>query len=266
VGAGRRASGRSPGGAAQQRPPGLRIRFDLILASSENVYPGQREALEEGFGGRFFTWYGHSELLVLAGECEHSPLAHAFPEYGILELVDEKGDVIDRPGITGEITGTGFNNEVMPLLRYRTGDYAEYAPGAGSPAVPEHAGPACACGRAYPLLTSIRGRWLQEMIIGAHGERISITALNMHSDVFERVRQFQFFQDAPGEVEIRIVRGEGYKEEDTRRIAEELAHKLGNAVRLGVVFLEEIPPTGRGKHRFLIQELPADTPPARRDA
>lgn len=214
-----------------------------IVATSENVYNGQRFFLENGFNARFFSQYGHSERLIFAGECEHSINYHVFPEYGVLELIDEHGKTITKPGIVGEIVGTGFNNYVMPMLRYRTGDFAEYSE--------EHT---CKCGRNYPLLSRVKGRWLQEMIIRGDGAYISITALNMHSNIFDNVRQFQFYQDTPGELNINVIRAENYSEIDTIRIRKQLLEKLGD-IQLDINFVDSIPATSRGKHKFLIQKL-----------
>lgn len=213
-----------------------------ILASSENVYPGQREYLEGATGARLFSWYGHSEQLVLAGECEHGADYHVFPEYGLVELIDERGEVITEPGRRGEIVGTSFANRVMPFLRYRTGDSAEYAERS------------CACGRAYPRLREVRGRWLQEMVQRADGALVSMTALNMHSDVFERVRRFQLVQEEKGRLELLVVRGEGYRETDTDAIRRELLKKLG-AFELSLRFVDDLPRTARGKHRYVVQKL-----------
>ena len=215
----------------------------VILATSENVYEGQRMYLENGLHSRFFSTYGHSEQLIFAGECEHSTNYHVFPEYGVLELIDEHGKTITKPGIVGEIVGTGFNNYVMPMLRYRTGDFAEYCEEQ-----------TCKCGRNYPLLSKVKGRWLQEMIIRGDGAHISITALNMHSDIFDNVRQFQFYQDTPGELIINVIRAKDYSENDTIRIRRQLLAKLG-AMQLNIHFVDSIPATSRGKHKFLIQKL-----------
>lgn len=221
-----------------------------ILATSENVYPGQRAFLEAGFNCRFFSMYGHTERLVFAGECEHSSDYHVYPEYGIVELIDEAGAVITQPGVRGEIAGTGFINDAMPLLRYRTGDYAEY--GNGKP---------CACARAYPRLVNVVGRWLQEMIVRPDGAFVSVTALNMHSGVFDRVDQFQFYQEDPGEVELRLVPAAGYSPQDERAIRRSLSEKLGPAIELRICPVDSIPRTAMGKHRFLIQKLPVNGSP-----
>ncbi|MFN8548642.1 MAG: phenylacetate--CoA ligase family protein [Candidatus Eisenbacteria bacterium] len=217
----------------------------VVLASSENVYPGQREGIERGLDARFFSWYGHSEQLVLAGECAHDARYHAFPQYGVLELIDDAGRVIEQDGVMGEIVGTGFNNRVMPFLRYCTGDFARYAPGR------------CTCGLPYRRIESVAGRWRQEMIVTADGGLVSMTALNMHSDCFDRVRQFQFVQEEPGVLELHLVPAEQFAEADEAQLARELGAKLGTT-RLVLRRVEEIARTERGKHRFLIQRLPID--------
>ena len=228
-----------------------RLPFRAILASSENIYPGQRAFLEEGFGARLFSWYGHSERLVLACECERSPDYHVFPEYGVLELVDAQGLTIREPGVRGELVGTGFNNDVMPLLRYRTGDYAEYA-----------REQACPCGREHPLITAVAGRWLQEMIVRPDGGLVSMTALNLHSDAFDNVWQFQFRQAERGQLDLRVVAKPEYTEADAARIESELRPKLGPDLALHIERVSEIARTPAGKHRFLIQELAIARPGA----
>ena len=226
-----------------------RLPFRVICASSENIYPGQREFIEEGFGARLFSWYGHSERLVLACECEHRPDYHVFPEYGILELVDEQGRTIREPGVRGELVGTGFSNDVMPLLRYRTGDYAEYAREQN-----------CSCGRRHPLITAVAGRWLQEMIVRPDGGLVSITALNLHSDAFDHVWQFQFHQAERGRLTLRVVPKGTYSAADAGRIRAALRPKLGLGIVLRIETVSEIARTPGGKHRFLVQELPVACP------
>ena len=69
------------------------IRAALI--GSENIYPGQREHLQQVFGARVFTWYGHSEKCILAPECPCGAAYRSLPEYGVTELVDEAGESIE---------------------------------------------------------------------------------------------------------------------------------------------------------------------------
>lgn len=218
--------------------------FRAILAGSENLYAGQREFLEAFFHCRVYTWFGHSENTVLAGGCEVSNCYHVFAEYGFVEVLREDGTVAVREGEHGEIVGTSLYNPVMPLVRYRTGDYAEIGR------------PSCACGRPYVLLGKVFGRWHQEMLIGKCGNLISITALNFHTGIFDNVRQFQLVQREIGKVEVRLVRKPGYTDEDTRRIYSSLSEKIGESMEIAFTFHESIAVTERGKYRYIVQELP----------
>jgi len=219
-------------------------RFEVLLLGSENLYPGQREWIESFYGCRVFSWYGHSENTVLAGECEVSQNYHIFPEYGFVEILKEDGRPATDEGEAGELVGTTLYNPVMPLVRYRTGDWAVLGP------------KSCPCGRKYRLLKETRGRWLQEMIIGKLNNRISITALNMHSAVFDNVHQFQFYQREKGSVELRLVRKPSYSADDSNAILTAFKEKMGDTVDIKLKFVNELSLTERGKFRFIIQDLP----------
>jgi phenylacetate-CoA ligase len=218
--------------------------FRAILAASENLYPGQREFIQSFFGARLFSWYGHTENVVLAGECEVSNYYHIFPEYGVAEVVKEDRSPAEKEGEVGELVGTSLENFAMPLIRYRTEDWAVIGPAS------------CGCGRNYRLLKEARGRWHQEMLVGKLDNLISITALNVHSDVFDNVRQLQFYQREKGKIELRIIRKPEYSERDSRRIVAALNEKIGDTLDLSLSFPDEIPLMPRGKFRFVIRELP----------
>ncbi len=218
-------------------------RFNVVLASSENLYAGQREFIESFYGARLYSWYGHTEDLILAGECEASNYYHIFPEYGVAEVIKEDGSPATSEGEAGELVGTSLDNFAMPLVRYRTDDWAVIGPSA------------CACGRPYRLLKETRGRWHQDMLVGKLDNLISITALNLHSDVFDNARQIQFHQREKGKVELRIKRGPGYTDRDSRRILHALGEKIGDTMEIELSFAEEIPLSPRGKYRFVVQEL-----------
>ncbi|KLK88544.1 coenzyme F390 synthetase [Methanoculleus sediminis] len=214
-----------------------------VLCGSENLYPWQRDLLEEVFGCRVFSWYGNSEQTVLAGECEESTHYHIFPEYGIVELIGQDGRPVRGPGAMGEVVTTSLINPICPLIRYRTMDVAVL--GTDS----------CTCGRSYPMLERVEGR-LQEFIVTKNRRFISMTAVNMHSDIFDNVAQFQFHQEKEGETLLRIVKKPGYSDRDTERILKELDRKFDGDVDVTIRFVDEIPRTQRGKYQFLIQELP----------
>lgn len=215
-----------------------------ILATSENLYSGQKELIESTLNCRVFTFYGHSERACIAGWCEDSDLYHVQSEYGYMELLDENQKSIDAANKLGEIVCTGFFNKAMPFIRYQTADYSSYTD-KGS----------CSCGRNYKLLNSIEGRWMQEMLVCKDGSKVSITALNMHSDIFENVKKYQLYQDTVGLCFLNIVKAQQYSDEDEKNIKLELIKKLGNSIELKIIYMDDIEKTQRGKFKYLIQKL-----------
>ena len=222
----------------------VRIRgVAAVFCSSEQFYPGQRELIEQAFNARVYSWYGHTEAGTLAGECEYSSDYHVFFEYGLTELVDPRGEVITEPGVQGEIVTTSFEMSAFPIIRYRTGDYAEYSPNK------------CKCGRTYSLIRNVKGRWLQEFIIGNDDTKISLTALNMHNDVFRNILQYQFYQKDRGKVTLRVVPAQSFTNQDRRNILGTFQDKFRDKVHLAIEVVPCMPTTSVGKHKFLIQEI-----------
>lgn len=215
-----------------------------VIAESEQVLPDQRVLIERVFGARLFSSYGHSEKLVLAAECESSTDYHVWPTYGYFELLDPEGRPVTVPGERGEITGTGFINRVVPFIRYRTGDFATLV------------GQGCrACGRDQLLIRDVQGRWPAGCLVARDGSMITMTALNVHDDTFERVRQYQFGQDEPGRAELRVVPAAAFSDDDGRRLLASLERKLQGRVALALRFVERIEPTPRGKHVLVDQRI-----------
>ena len=91
------------------------------------------------------------------------------------------------------------------------------------------------------------------------GRLISMTAINMHDDIFDHIRQFQFFQEQKGKVTFRYIPKETCRPDVVQDMKRRLMVKLGDDVALGMEQVQEIPLTSRGKHRFLIQKLTLNT-------
>jgi phenylacetate-CoA ligase len=220
-----------------------RINFQIIFLGSENLYDWQRAKLMEAFpAAKLFAWYGHAEQVILAPMCERSEQYHIWPFYGLTELCDEQGNEVQK-GEKGELVGTSFWNYVTPFIRYRTEDLAKKGDSYCH-----------CCRRHFQLLENLDGR-LQEIIISRTGRYISMTAMNMHSNVFEHVKQFQFQQLICGKVKFVIVRKPNYSDLDTQRIYHDLSQKLGSDIELEIAYADTIANARNGKFRFLKQEL-----------
>ena len=218
-----------------------------VLCGSEHFMPAQRANAERVLGVPCYHWYGHSEMVLMGGWCEHEPTFHFFPQYGHLEVLRPDGTPVEAADEAGEVVGTGFRNPGMVLIRYRTNDVASgFSWGA------------CGCGRSFPRVSQIVGR-RQEYIIDTDGQRLPVTAFTagLHLPLYECYRKFQLEQHAPGELIIRLERARHAVAHDRKLDASRqiLAAAFQRRVRVEVVEVDEIPLMANGKHRHLIQHL-----------
>ncbi len=212
----------------------------VIICGAETLYPWQRNLLEDIFQCKIYEIYGHTEQAVIAFTCEKIDFFHFYPEYGYVEFIDQNGNPLRKENEASEIVATGFKNYIFPFIRYKTGDFGIYTK------------QKCSCGRNYQLVKSIQGRWSSsDFLISKDDRLISITSMNMHSDIYDNVKQFQFYQEKKGEVIFRIIKMDSYSDKDIDRIKRELLKKLGNNFNLKIEFVEKIPRTPRGKQKYL---------------
>ena len=220
-----------------------RLNLKGILFSSENLYDWQQRIILEAFPGvKIFGVYGHMEKVIMAAMCEQSEHYHVWPFYGYTEVLNWQ-DEESSTGEIGELVGTSFWNMATPFIRYRTMDTARKGKWGDR-----------ACGRQFQILENIEGR-IQDTLISVTGRYIPVPSTSIHSDIFDNVKQFQFYQDAPGNVLFKIVRKDSYTDQDTEKICSTLKQKLGEDVHLEIIFLQEIPKTPGGKTRCVDQKL-----------
>lgn len=215
-----------------------------FFSGSENIFEYQKSLIQDQLGIRFYNWYGHSEKLVLGGYCEHSENYHMEPTYGYFELIDDQGKAINTPGQIGEIVGTTLHNQGMPLIRYRTGDYAEYV------------GDKCEhCGRELPIIKNVRGRWSGEKVFNKDGTYVTTTALNLHNDLYAVINGHQYIQDEKGALDILIIKSELYNETHEKRIYEHYASKLNNDTKVTIRYVDKLIKQPNGKFLHLLSRI-----------
>ena len=221
-----------------------RFSFDLILLGSENLYDWQLAKFAAAFpSARIMAWYGHAEMAAYAPWCEATSQYHLQPFYGYTTVMGSDHQEVGV-GEEGELVATCFHNFVTPFINYRTLDRAVRG-----------ADRCAGCSREYRLLERISGR-RQEVIVTGSGRYISMTAINLHDRTFDSLRQFQFYQDTPGQVVFRFVPKSVLPAAELERIQQTLAAKLGGDTLLRLTPVEEIPRTKSGKLSFLEQKLP----------
>jgi phenylacetate-CoA ligase len=99
----------------------LRARPKALISSAMALVPAFQERLEAHFGCPVIDLYGTTESgpVAAAGRGGFDILPHDL----YVEALRPDGTAC-RPGERGEITLTGGRNPFLPLLRYRTGDWA----------------------------------------------------------------------------------------------------------------------------------------------
>ncbi len=163
----------------------LRERLYGVLLGSEYPAVHYRDKIEGMLSNNVVSWYGHSEMAVLAGECVRGVYT-TLPTYGYAEAVNsvESGDGAAR------LVATSFDNFAHPFIRYDTGDLVEsFGTNGGS------------------LSFRIREGRVGDFVIGHDGRKIALTALifGRHHPAFSQVKHLQVRQDDPGSITLLIV-------------------------------------------------------------
>lgn len=217
----------------------LKHNFKAILATSENILPIQREFVERIFNIRVFSFYGHSERLIIAGECENSHCYHVEPSYGYCEIVDQFGEQAK----SGEIVATGFLNYAMPLIRYKTGDVGTFGNNN------------CTCNRHYQNLEEVSGRWHQDMLVNSDGTFVSLTALNIHTKELDKVKRYKIIQNEKGIVKMQIMPFDELTTQDKKAIKEVFEEKTKGKIIFEIDIVRNITLQKNGKYRIIEQNI-----------
>jgi len=165
------------------------VLFEILLSKVKGVFlgsefpaPQYRKYIEQHCKLKTISWYGHSEMAVLAPEREPgSGIYYPFHSYGYAEAV--------RDGDSYRLIATSTHNFASPFIRYDTGDLIEPTFNDG-------------------LLESFRikeGR-NSDSVVDKNGRSISLTGLifGRHHEAFGHSEHVQVKQPAPGKIEILV--------------------------------------------------------------
>ena len=99
----------------------LKHKPEALISSASTLLPGLKAELEQHFSCPVIDVYSMNESRFIAYDTGES-WAIA-PHDLFIEILDKSGQPC-APGVRGEIVLTGGRNPFLPLLRYRTGDFA----------------------------------------------------------------------------------------------------------------------------------------------
>ncbi|MDC8759953.1 hypothetical protein [Janthinobacterium fluminis] len=226
------------------REQGVTLNIPLLFSSSEMLQPNARALLASTFNATVIDYYGMAERVALAVAV--APEAYFFnPAYGRVELLP-LDDAEAPPGCRAvEIVATGFWNEAMPLVRYRSGDRA-IVPGSYTRAdlddVELGLKPVLAIqGRDKEHLISPRGEVLVGLTHAAHGVRGLI-----RMQVVQRVREA---------IEVRVVADPRGGPLDRARLLSNLRDFVPQDMHIEICVVDDIERLVSGKTPFVIRQL-----------
>ncbi len=215
-----------------------KLQFHLkgVYLTSESSTLEDRNYIESILHCPVWGQYGHTECSVFAVSNPHNLTYYANPLYGYTEILDENDKQV-HVGSVGEITVTGFNILGMPFIRYRTGDLAVYG---GETKYGE------------TILKELLGR-SRDFLFDDNGNKIYALSLLFDVDnlkLLDYVKEWQIEQTEDGAIIVRIVKDCSYTETVEKGIVDAFRDKN---ITIHVEYVNGIPKTKRGKHKFIIQ-------------
>ena len=217
--------------------PQLRV----VCTTGEPLYPHQRELIARVFGAPVANEFGSRDIGFTAHEAPGGQML-LMSESHIVEVLDEAGQPV-APGEAGEAVITGLNSAAQPFIRYRTGDVLRLArePAAG--------------GQGLHVIAEVTGRQT-DFVVAADGRVMHALAVIYVLRAVPGISQFKCVQHALDRMEVMIVPDAGWNETARNAVVAGLQARLGEALRVDVRMLDEIPPEASGKHRYVVSHVP----------
>ena len=153
-----------------------------VLLGSEYPAPIYRNVIEKHISTNIISWYGHSEMAILARETSLG-IYNTFPTYGHAEALPLSS------GNGSRMICTSYNNKLHPFIRYDTGDIIDAIPSSG-----------------IGLTFSIRDGRVGDYIKDRQGKKHSLTAVifGRHHTAFALIQHIQVRERSLGEVTLIV--------------------------------------------------------------
>lgn len=120
--------------------------LEVIESNGAYLSDEEREKMEIIFGCKIVNNYGCREVWTIAYGCQNGHL-HINEDNVVVELVNDKDNLILSDNTPGNIIVTSLTQRWMPMIRYRLGDIGYYLHGQ------------CQCGNPHRRIALIPGRY-----------------------------------------------------------------------------------------------------------
>ena len=199
-----------------------------VMLASETIYENEINLIRDFFGVDILTHYGHTERTLMAYRI-NSGSYHFLNSYGIGRVVDN------------ELVSTGYDNFVMPLINFKTGDTVT-----GEIKYYDNTDIAKECG-------NIEGR-TKDFLVTNDNRLVSITTMcgGQHLPL-ESIGSLQYIQKEPGVVTVLI---EPIKDDiDPNAVVAGMKKLVRDGIDFKVELVDKIEKSARGKRIICKQSL-----------
>ena len=214
--------------ALQLRDHGLWLNIPVAFTSSETLLGYQRELIEKQMGTQIFDHYGTTERTIRLSESLNHHGYYEDPGYSINEYTEN-----------GEIT-TSLINDAFPLIRYQGNDVMELMNEKD--------------GNVQLKVKSIRGR-NSSYLEGKDGTKYSGALLTRVFKDITTIDNAQFVQKKKGVVDLNVVVGDTFSDEDFQKLRNAVYEQLGIDnfdIQIIKVSPDDIIYTSHGKFNYVL--------------
>ncbi len=176
-----------------------------ITTGGEILLSQTRLFVETILGTQVSDIYACNETRDIAWQCCQGKGYHINADNVLVEIIKDNRPA--KHGESGEVVLTDLNRYVMPIIRYKNGDWARFID------------TSCSCGSKLPLIGEIAGRTGDNIVL-PNGRILLWNDLKSQM-THPHIRQFQLVQNSEGQLDVKYIPEQRV---DTRQI-DALLHK-----------------------------------------
>jgi phenylacetate-CoA ligase len=212
----------------------LTNRPKYVVAGADALTPAFEASIRRNFGVPVTEQYGMAEFAGNMSKCEQGMFHLDF------ECCHLEQEPIPGSDNQFKLIFTGWGNPAMPFIRYEVGDVGSVATDA------------CACGRASPCIERIDGR-LEDFVVTPDGRHV--VGMNQVLEYAPNARTIQVYQSHVDALELRVVPGEGFGDEDRNALMRELRRRVGPDMVINIRLVDAFTLSPTGKFRAVISDV-----------
>jgi phenylacetate-CoA ligase len=217
-------------------------RPKFLMSSASEVYEHQRKKIEKFFQARLINVYGLLEAPTLAYSCPECDKFHVFQTTAIAEVINPR--LIDGYEC-GDLVVTNLANDMMPFIRYRTGDVVKIIPDT------------CTCGRTSQVIGDIMGR-ADEIIKLKDGRAFNYLHFWMRFkkpllvDYIDKIEQYKiWFNQKTEEILFQFRLNDNTPLDEGIRIVEKIVSENFSDIDCRYEIVDNIPISKSGKFKII---------------